>query len=496
MPTSKADRLKTVPSGDLLVGGDRVRHTTAGAREQLDPSTGRPLATVALAGPAEIDSAVRSARDAQDAWLGLSPGQRRDVVLRFAQLLDDCHTEMSILRSLELGAPMKQRRGANMAVEYMRYFAGWVDKLEGSTIPVHPGRALDYTVPEPYGTVAAITPWNGGVVSAAMKAIPALVAGNTVVVKPSELAVLSLLRFGELGLAAGLPPGALNVVPGPAAAGSALVAHPGVDKISFTGGGATAREVLRGAATNLTPVILELGGKSASIVFEDADLDNAVTTTAGLALAGMSGQGCVLPTRLVVQDTVYPEVEQRVVDMASSLVVGRPFDDGVHTGPVITEAACERIVGEVEAAASRGDGRLLTGGRRLGGDLAEGFFVEPTVFGDVDNSSPIARTEIFGPVLSLVRFEDEAGALSIANDSPYGLGGLVFTRDVARAHRVAGRLQAGSVGVNAFAPMPPSAPFGGVKQSGYGREGGLAGVEEFLRPKNVYVDLETERMGS
>ena len=322
-----------------------------------------------------------------------------------------------------------------------------------------------------------------------MKAIPALVAGNTVVIKPSELAVLSLLRFGELGLAAGLPAGALNVVPGPAAAGSALVAHPGIDKISFTGGGATAREVLRGAATNLTPVILELGGKSASIVFEDADLDTAVATTVGLALAGMSGQGCVLPTRLVAHDTVYEAVEQRVVEVASSLVVGRPFDEGVQTGPVITEAACERIIGEVEAASSRGDGRLLTGGARLGGDLADGFFVAPTVFGNVDNSSPIARTEIFGPVLSLIRFGDEAEALSIANDSPYGLGGLVFTRDVARAHRVAGRLQAGSVGVNAFAPMPPSAPFGGVKQSGYGREGGLAGVEEFLRPKNVYVDL-------
>ena len=489
MTAPNLDVMQAVPSGDLLVGGDRVRETSAGSREQLDPSTGRRLATVALAGPDEIDDAVRAARNARDDWLGLSPAQRRDVILRFAQLLDDCHEEMSILRSLELGAPLKRKRGANMAVEYMRYFAGWVDKIEGRTIPVYPGRSLDYTVPEPYGTVAAITPWNGGVVSAAMKAIPALVAGNTVVVKPAELAVLSLLRFGELGLAAGLPPGALNIVPGAVAAGQALVTHPGVDKISFTGGTATAREVLRGAATNLTPVILELGGKSACIVFADADLDAAVATTVGLALAGMSGQGCVLPTRLVVQDPVYAEVEQRVAAAASSLVVGRPFDEGVQAGPVITEAACQRIVGTVEAAASRGDGRLLAGGRRLGGDLAEGFFVEPTVFGEVDNSSPIAREEIFGPVLSLVRFGDEAEALGIANDSPYGLGGLVFTRDVARAHRMADRLQVGSVGINAFAPMPPSAPFGGVKQSGFGREGGLAGVEEFLRPKNVYVDL-------
>ena len=489
MEPAEPDVTRAVPSGALLVGDERIGDTSGGSRQQLDPSTGQALATVAMAGPGEIDAAVRAARDAQPDWLALSPAQRRDVILRFAQLLEEDHLEMSTLRSLELGAPMKRRPGANMAVEYMRYFAGWVDKLEGTTIPVHPGRVLDYTVPEPYGTVAALTPWNGGVVSAAMKAIPALVAGNTVVVKPAELAVLSLLRFGELGLAAGLPPGALNVVPGAAEAGQALVTHPGVDKISFTGGGATARRVMAAAATNLTPVILELGGKSASIVFADADIDTAVATTVGLSLAGMSGQGCVLPTRLLVQDSIYAEVEDRVAAAASSLVVGRPFDDGVQTGPVITEAACQRIVAEVEAAAARGDGRLLTGGRRLGGDLAEGFFVEPTVFGDVDNSSPIAQQEIFGPVLSLVRFGDEDEALRIANDSPYGLGGLVFTRDIARAHRVAGRLEAGSVGINAFAPMPPSAPFGGVKQSGFGREGGLAGVEEFLRPKNVYVDL-------
>ena len=486
MPT--AIRGITLPSGSLLVGGDRIERTDAGVRDQVDPATGEVLAPITLAGPDEIDQAVAAAHDAQDSWASLDPTKRRDIIMHFADLVDEHGEELSILRSLELGAPKKKGKGLNMAVEYMRYFAGWVDKIEGSTIPVN-GRALNYTVPEPYGTVAALTPWNGGVVSAAMKVIPALVAGNCVVLKPSELAALAPLRFGEIGREAGLPPGVLSVVPGAVAAGEALVAHPGVHKISFTGGTSTARNVTIGAAANLTPVILELGGKSANIVFADADIAAAVQTTVFVALAGMSGQGCVLPTRLLVHDDIYDEVARQVVEMAAALHVGAPFDDGVQAGPVITEAACTRILHTIDEARRRGDGALRTGGHRIGGDLAAGFFIEPTVFADVDNTSPIAQEEIFGPVLCIIRFSDEADAIGKANDSDFGLGGLVFTNDLSRAHRVASALRVGSVGVNAFAPMPPNVPFGGVKQSGYGREGGLAGVNEFLQTKNVYVGL-------
>lgn len=477
-----------LPSGSLLIGDGRIDRTTTGEFDQVDPSTGEILAPITLAGADEIDSAVQAANDAHAAWRDLPPARRRDLILALADVLDDHHEELSVLRSLELGAPKKKGKGLNMAVEYIRYFAGWVDKLEGSTIPLGP-TVLDYTTPEPFGTVAALTPWNGGVVSAAMKVIPALVAGNCVVLKPSELATLAPLRFGELALEAGIPPGVLNVVPGGVSAGEALVAHPGVHKISFTGGTTTARLVLAGAAANLTPVILELGGKSANIVFDDADIDAAVMTTVFTALAGMSGQGCVLPTRLLVHDSAYDEVERRIVAAASSLVVGRPFDEGVQAGPVISETSLDRVLSMIEEARDRGDGALLTGGHRLQDDLAEGFFVAPTVFGGVDNTSPIAQDEVFGPVLSLVRFHDEDEAVRLANDSAYGLGGLVFTRDIGRAHRVARRLDVGSVGINAFAPMPPSAPFGGVKQSGHGREGGLVGVKEFLQDKNVYVDL-------
>jgi acyl-CoA reductase-like NAD-dependent aldehyde dehydrogenase len=328
-------------------------------------------------------------------------------------------------------------------------------------------------------------------VSAAMKVAPALAAGNTVVLKPAELAALGPLRFAELCLEAGIPPGVLNVVPGGADAGAALTSDRRIGKISFTGGGATARRIMEAAAQTLTPVVLELGGKSADIVFPDADLDVAAMTAVQASLANLAGQGCVLPTRLLVHDDVYAAVEQKVATMADAIKVGRPFDEGVQMGPIIDGANCERILSTIERARAEGAGELLSGGHRVGGDLADGYFVEPTVFGSVDNSSELAQREVFGPVLALVRFGDEDEAVALANATDYGLGGLVYTRDIDRAHRVAKRLQAGYVGINTFPPMPPNAPFGGVKQSGFGREGGREGLMEFLQIKNVYVGLSS-----
>jgi acyl-CoA reductase-like NAD-dependent aldehyde dehydrogenase len=478
-----------LPPGDLLIAGERESATSEAPYEQRDPSTGEVLANVAMAGPDDVDRAVRSAREALVGWRSLPASRRRDVLLELARLLEVHAPDLSVLRSLETGAPYKKVGGGALAVEYTRYFAGWADKLEGRTLPSLGAPALDYTLAEPYGVVAALTPWNGGIVSAAMKVVPALVAGNAVVLKPSELAPLGPLRFGELCLEAGLPPGVLNVVPGGPAAGAALVSHPGIDKISFTGGTATARLVAAAAAQQLTPVILELGGKSANVVFADGDLAKAAMTSVMVGLSNLSGQGCVLPTRLLVEDTVYDQVEAHVVELSEAIRVGRPFDDGVTMGPVITEQSLERIMDVVAEAKDRGDGRLLVGGDRVGGELASGYFMSPTVFGDVDNASPLAQEEVFGPVLALVRFNGEDEALALANGTAYGLGAIVFTSDVSRAHRMAAAFEAGSVGINGFPPMPANAPFGGVKQSGYGREGGLAGVEEFLRPKNVYVAL-------
>ncbi|HEY6377844.1 MAG TPA: aldehyde dehydrogenase family protein [Candidatus Dormibacteraeota bacterium] len=477
-----------LPSGSMLIGGDWVDVTSEGRREHVNPATGQVIASFALAGIAEVEAAVSSARDASSDWRAWDPARRRDVLLRIASLLQEHDEELGVLRTLETGAPLKRRRGRSMAGEYFTYFAGWVDKIEGRTIPVGPN-ALDYTLPEPYGVVAVLIPWNGPVVSAGMKVAPALAAGNCVVLKPSELGPLAALRFAEICLEAGLPAGVLNVIPGGAIAGDALVRNPGVGKVSFTGGARTGRAVMAAAAANLTPVTLELGGKSAALVFADADLDVAVQIGVMTGVANLSGQGCVLPTRMLIEDTVYEEVERRVTAVARSLVVGDPFDAATQMGPVINATACTRIIETIERATAQGEGRLLAGGRRLGGALAGGYFIPPTVFGGVDNESPLAQNEVFGPVLSLMRFASEGEAVALANGTRYGLGGFVFTADLTRAHRVAAALDAGWIGINGFPPMPANAPFGGVKQSGFGREGGAAGLDEFLRPKNVFVQL-------
>jgi aldehyde dehydrogenase (NAD+) len=489
-PGSELSEPIPVPGGgDLLIGGEWVAAADGERRPAIDPSTGAALASVAVGTERDVADAVTAAGDAFAAWRDWPAPRRRDVLWELARLLDQHDATSSVLRSLETGAPLKRRRGASLVAEWTRYYAGWVDKIDGVTTAPYVSGALDFTRPEPFGVIAALTPWNGGMVSAAMKVVPALAAGNTVVLKPAELAPLGLLRFAELCLEAGLPPGVLNVVTGASASGAALVSDPRVGKISFTGGGATARRVLAAAAQHLTPVILELGGKSANLVFADADLDRAVATSVQTALANTAGQGCVLPTRLLVHADVYDDVVTRVTEMAERLVVGRPFDPGVQMGPVIDSVNCARILDVIAAARDAGAGRLLTGGERLGGELANGYFIAPTVFGDVDNASDLAQHEVFGPVLAVAGFADEDEAVELANATPYGLGGLVFTRDVDRAHRLARRLDAGYVGVNAFPPMPPNAPFGGVKQSGFGREGGRDGLAEFLRTKNVYVEV-------
>lgn len=488
---SGLDEPLRLPSGDLLIAGSWVPAASGARREQLDPSTARPLASVAMGGPPDIEAAIAAATDASAAWRAWPASRRRDVLLEVARLIDQQDHELAILRSLETGAPMKRKRGQSLAAEWTRYYAGWVDKIEGSTAAPYGAPALSYTLPEPYGVIAVLTPWNGGMVSAAMKVVPALAAGNTVVLKPSELAALGPLRFAELCQQAGLPAGVLNVVTGGPDAGAALVGDPRIGKISFTGGGATARRIVESSARTLTPVVLELGGKSAQLVFPDADLDLAAMTVVQACLANISGQGCVLPTRLLVHDAVYDRVASAVATAAGAIRIGRPFDDGVSMGPVIDATQCERILGVIDRARSTDAGILLTGGERIGGALSDGYFIAPTVFGDVDPYSDLAQHEVFGPVLAMMRFSDEEEALALANSTPYGLGGLVYTRDIDRAHRVAHRLRAGYVGINAFPPMPPNAPFGGVKQSGYGREGGREGLFEFLQTKNVFVGLSS-----
>lgn len=467
--------------GDTWTDGDG-----AGRYAHHDPANGRLQAEVGLGGAAEVEAAVTAAAAAAPGWRAMALEERAAILYRLAELLVADDDAAAALNARDNGTPVSAMRPGLYTAAWVRYYAGWIDKLTGEVVPVS-GGGLDYVLPEPYGVIGAIVPWNGPMMGMGQKVAPALAAGNAVVAKPPEVAPFGALRFAELALEAGLPPGVLNVVTGGAEAGQALVRDPRVGKVSFTGGKVTARQVMVAAAETLKPLALELGGKSANIVFPDADLDVAANLAVLFGVGLLSGQGCALPTRLYVHDDVYDTVVERVVEHARALAVGDPSDPAVFMGPVVHERACERILRTIERARTEEAGRLLTGGERLGGSLADGYFVAPTVFGDVQHGSHLAANEVFGPVLSVLRFSTEEEVVAKANDSIYGLGAYVHTSDAARAHRVAAQLQAGMVIVNGLPGMSPGAPFGGYKQSGFGREGGRWGIEEFVQHKNVFL---------
>jgi acyl-CoA reductase-like NAD-dependent aldehyde dehydrogenase len=479
--------LDVIPPVGLLIGDGRVDQTSGGWHRHVYAATGQPTVDVPLAGEKEITEAVRAAGAALDGWRSTTPDRRRDLLLRLADLVVEDAERLARLQTVENAIPHQFTAAMpKAAADFLRYNAGWADKLGGGVVPAWPARALDYTVDEPYGVVAIIIPWNGGVVSMGQMLGPALAAGNTVVVKPSELAPFTALRMGGLALLAGLPPGVVNVVAGGPDGGEALVRHPGVDKVHFTGSTATGRKILESALVNLTPVGLELGGKSAHLIFADGDLRIAARQALTGAVA-LNGQGCANGTRILVQAPVYDEVLRIALGRLKHVAVGDPLVERTVMGPVVSQAACDRIMRVIDTARERGHGRLVAGGQRLDGELADGYFIAPTVFSDVDNGSDLAQQEIFGPVLSFLRFDTEEEAVRLANDTRYGLAAYVHTNDLRRAHRVARALEVGNVWVNGFPGLSPSVPFGGVKQSGYGRIGGAAGVREFLRPKNVWV---------
>ncbi len=487
--TRAAELVEGLAARGMVIGGDRSAVGGAGTYAHHNPTTGAVQAPVPLAGIDDVGNAVQAARAALPVWRAMAMHERMAALHRLAGLLSSRRGEAGAINALDNGTPISAIDSGAYAAGFVRYYAGWVDKLDGEVVPLHGGDGFDYVVPEPYGVIGAIVPWNGPMMGMGQKCGPALAAGNTVVAKPPEIAPFGAIAFAELALEAGLPPGVVNVVPGGAVAGDALVRHPGVDKVSFTGGTATARLVMAAAAETLTPLSLELGGKSANVIFPDADLATAVSVSGFLGATLLSGQGCALPTRLYVHDDVYEEVVGRLVAQIESVPVGDPLDRRTLMGPVVTDTACNRILAVVAQATADGSGTLLTGGHRLGGDLAGGYFVAPTVFGDVDHDSDLARNEIFGPVLSVLRFVEEDEVLAKVNDSDYGLGAYLHTRDVSRALRMAAAFEVGSVTVNGFPGGTPNAPFGGYKQSGFGREGGRAGLDEMVRRKNVFISI-------
>lgn len=480
---------EALPRPCVIVGSDYLDSATGGYYEHRYPGTGDVQAAVPLGGPAEIDAAVAVARAAFPAWRALHLDRRREILLTIAQLVLADQKRLADIGTYEIGiANHMARNTATHAAEWFTYYAGWIGKSAGEVIPVPTGDGLDYTLDEPLGVIGTIIPWNGPIVAIGMKVAPALAAGNCVVLKPPENAPFSSLRFAEIARQAGLPPGVLNVVPGTGEAGGALCSHPDVDKVTFTGGGETARKVLACAAQSLKPVVLELGGKSANIVFPDADIDNAVKIAVGGGLITLSGQGCMLPTRLLVHDDIYDDVVARVVSGAGQISVGDPWDPATLMGPLASDPQLQRVSTMVEAAKGDASGKLLCGGRRLD-ELGGGYFYAPTVFGDVEPNSELAQREVFGPVLSILRFSSDEQAVAIANNTTYGLASYLHTRDLRRAHTLAAAMDSGGVAINGMPRVPAGVPFGGVKQSGFGREGGRWGLREFQRVKNVYVDL-------
>ena len=474
----------------LLIGSDRITSTSVDRHAHIYPGTGDRNATVALAGAEEMDFAVAKARDAQRQWMALGVDQRRDALLDLADVVHEHLDELAELNTHDYGVPISYAGNAIMLEQFLRHFAGYVDKPHGSSTPVSGSTDINLIEREPYGVVGVIAPWNGSLVVAASCAAPALAAGNAVVFKPSELAPLAALRFGELCLDAGLPPGLVNIVPAAAAGGDALVRHPGIAKIHFTGGGQTARAVLKAAADNLTPVVTELGGKSANVIFPDADLDAAASRSAHQGPLMQSGQSCACASRILVHDSIYDAFAERFLAVIGAARVGDPLDPRTSFGPVISASAGERILASIDEAVGQRAGHLLTGGHRITDDpLAQGYYLAPTVLGDVDNRSTLAQTETFGPVVSLIRFSDDAEAVRIANDSAYGLNAFVHTHDLNRAHLVARQLQAGSVWINQGSRISPQGPYGGYKHSGAGRTGGLEGLQEFQQVKTIRIGL-------
>ena len=478
----------------LHIGGQGLSAGSGGVHRHLYPATGVVTAEIPLAGAAEADAAVAAASAAFEGWRATAPAQRREMLQRLATLIRENAAEFGKMGAIDNGTPAAFAAfGAHIAADWINYYAGWADRIEGRVnSTVTEKGELGYTLSEPYGVIGIIITWNGPLISLGMKVAPAIAAGNTVVVKPSEMTPYSGELFMKLVVEAGIPAGVINMIPGSVAAGEALVRHPLVEKVSFTGGPVTARKILAACAEAIKPAVLELGGKSANIIFDDADLDAACAFGVDGAIGMMSGQGCAFPTRMLVQQTIYDEVVERVLARAAHIKVGDPFLPETTSGPVINEAGMLRILGVIERAKQDGSGTLLMGGSRMGGDLADGYFIEPTVFGNVDPDSALAQEEVFGPVLAITPFKDEDEAVAIANNTRYGLSAYIQSRSLARTLRVAERLKSGVVLANGSQNIQPNRPFGGLGLSGFGREGGKEGLDEFIRVKTVGIRFPAE----
>src|SRR5580658_7133151 len=480
----------TPKPGRLLIDGQWIE--TSKHFDTINPATGEVLTQIAEASPADVDRAVAAARrafeDRNGAWRKLSASERGRLIWKLADLLEKNMDEFAELETLDNGKPIFESRYVDMpmVIDVLRYYAGWATKIHGETVNTLE-TAFTYTLREPVGVVGMIVPWNFPLLLASWKLGPALACGNTIVWKPASLTSLTALRFGELALEAGVPAGVLNILTGESEVGRRMVRHPGIDKIAYTGSPDVGKEIMRNAADSMNRLTLELGGKSPNIVFADSDIDNAVKG----AITGIfygKGEVCNAGSRLFVESKVQDEFLEKLIARASKMRPADPLDPKTRMGAIVSQEQMNTVLGYIEAGKKEG-AKLVAGGSRVSVDGSKGYFIEPTIFGDVTNNMKIAQEEIFGPVLATLSFDDVDQVIAQANNNPYGLAAAVWTRDVKKAHSVSRQLKAGTVWINTYGLMDASLPFGGYKSSGFGRELGVHANKHYTELKTVWLNM-------
>ena len=476
----------------LFINGDFVDAKSGQTFATINPATEEKIADVASAGPDDVDAAVKAARAQMEPgseWQKMKPRDRGKILWRIADILTQRAEEIGRIETLDNGKPIFESQFVDTpaAAECLYYFGGWSGKVTGETIPIQEN-AFTYTLREPVGVVGAIVPWNFPLMLAVWKIAPALACGNTVIVKPASNTSLSLLKFAEYAKEAGLPAGVLNVVPGRGSVvGNAMVDHPGIDAIAFTGSTEVGKQLMARAANTLKKVSLELGGKSPNIVFADADLEAASRGALNAIFYG-KGEVCAAGSRLLVEESAHDELISKMCERASKMVAADPLHPKTRLGAIVSKEQMETVMSYIASGKSEG-AKLVCGGERADIGTGKGYFVKPTIFDDVDPNMKIAREEIFGPVLATIRFKDADDAIAKGNATVYGLAAAVWTRDISKAHRIARAIKAGTVWINTYNLYDPALPFGGFKESGFGRDQGRDALEKYTQTKSVWVNL-------